>query len=237
LARFRVGLTACLPRPVSASPAGIGRRALTGAHLLAASHRLIAASPRQQQLCISRGWWGALHEQLRELRAKWGGEPPLAVAAPAPAARTQAGGSHRRPHHLRCRASHIGPAHSVIGESAAIATQGKDSGLHTGYRAKLLRRFFARRGRPPSCFGRPRHAARAPLVLLVRTPPGTDSNPNPLPLQPLPGRRGDLAQNGAHPRSHPAVDKNQGPRVRRGPGAHRGGCFWAAPGRPGCRTL
>ena len=27
--------------------------------------------------------------------------------------------------------------------------------------------------------------------------------------QPLPGFRGDLAQNGAHPWAHPAVDKNQ----------------------------
>jgi hypothetical protein len=58
-------------------------------------------------------------------------------------------------------------------------------------------------------------------VLPAGTPPGTDSNPNPLLPQPFPGRPGleDLAQNGAHPRAHPAVDKNQGPRVR---GAYRG---------------
>jgi hypothetical protein len=42
------------------------------------------------------------------------------------------------------------------------------------------------------------------------------------PLAPSPFR-GDLAQNGAHPRAHPAVSKNQGSCVR---GAYRGDCGW-----------
>jgi hypothetical protein len=62
---------------------------------------------------------------------------------------------------------------TVIGESAAIATQGRDSGLHTLDTAKLLRRPFAlRRGDP---LGRP----RPPPVLPIGVPPGTDSNPSP----------------------------------------------------------
>jgi hypothetical protein len=49
---------------------------------------------------------------------------------------------------------------------------------------KLLRRFFALRGR--RSFGR----HRASLVLPAKIPPGTDSNPNLLAPQPLPGRPG-----------------------------------------------
>jgi hypothetical protein len=106
---------------------------------------------------------------------------------------------------------------AVIGEIAAIATQGHDSGLHTGYRASFrgVRRLFSLRGR--RSFGHP----RAPLVLPVGIPPGTDSTPNPLGIQPLPGSLGDLAQNRAHPRAHPADDQNQGSRVR---GAYRSDC-------------
>jgi hypothetical protein len=69
-------------------------------------------------------------------------------------------------------------------------------------------------------------------VLPIGTPPGNDSNPNPL----APHCRGDLAQNGAHPRAHPAISKNQGSRVR---GAYRGDWLWvdrvpqSAGGAPG----
>jgi hypothetical protein len=68
---------------------------------------------------------------------------------------------------------------------------------------------------------------------LLRAPPApagaADGNPDrnrlePKPTWPPPSPfRGDLAQNGAHTpaRAHPAVDKNQGSRVR---GAYRGDC-------------
>jgi hypothetical protein len=77
----------------------------------------------------------------------------------------------------------------VIGESAAIATQGRTrqwhSGLawHSGSGQLLRRRFALPRWRSS---GRP----RPPLVLPVGTPPGTASNPSPLGPQPLSGRSG-----------------------------------------------
>jgi hypothetical protein len=95
---------------------------------------------------------------------------------------------------------------AVIGESAAIPTQGHGSGLHTLDPCQLLRRLFAFRFW--RSFGRP----RPPPVLPIGTPPGTDSNSNPLGPQPLPG--GPDPERGAppDPRAHPAVDKNQGIR-------------------------
>jgi hypothetical protein len=103
--------------------------------------------------------------------------------------------------------SHIQPVNlsTVIGESAAIATQGHDGGLHTLTGsldpASPLRRIFALRGAP--LFPPPRPSP----VLPVGTPPGTDSNPSPLAPQSLSGRPGP--ERGAPP-SPPRREQKSG---------------------------
>jgi hypothetical protein len=79
----------------------------------------------------------------------------------------------------------------------------------------LLRRIFALRGGAPSAGTPGPHRC-------CRSEPRQEPTRTQAPLAPSPFR-GDLAQNGAHPRAHPAVNKNQESRVR---GAYRGDCGW-----------
>jgi hypothetical protein len=93
--------------------------------------------------------------------------------------------------HCRSWYNHVrrGPPQSVMAscQSPQFCSQIPPRGGNAGrlvHRCLPSTRMFALRGR--RSFGRP----RAPLVLPIGTPPGTDSNPSPLGTQPLSGRAG-----------------------------------------------
>jgi hypothetical protein len=126
-------------------------------------------------------WWNQWSSPAPPAR------PPVA-APPHPLPRAL-GSGHPAPHRgaLFATRSLCFPAAGQRPESRPFGAAFSASSMdNPRYRipCQLLRRFFSLRER--RSFGRP----RAPLVLPVRTPTGTESNPTPLGPQPLPGRPG-----------------------------------------------